>query len=169
MIDWKLYYGNNTTFSSDDGSPEEAPARDIQVVSYIDTRVGKVSLKGADWYIYRDGSWFGTDEFGLLDQLVDMNLLRRSGSPVTFEILLNGKWQLTERPNIWFDILELGIAKAGRWVSRQEFHDIYLGALNDPEMPTTSALETLNSYSQTETEKQTISNPVAPYAGGKNE
>ena len=98
-----------------------------------------------------------------------MNLLRSSGSTVTFESLLDDEWQPPARPNIWFDILELGVAKAGRWVSRQEFHDIYLGALNDPEMPTTSALETLNSYSQTETEKQTISNTVAPYAGGENE
>jgi len=32
-MDWKVYYGNGSTFSSVDGNPFHAPSCDVQVVN----------------------------------------------------------------------------------------------------------------------------------------
>lgn len=65
-MDWRIYYADETTYSSDDGMPDLAPAWGVIVIL-----VPEWSLWfGKDWYWYRDGEWFGGDWFGLLDHLL---------------------------------------------------------------------------------------------------
>jgi len=70
-MDWKIYYGDGTTFSRNDGDPGEAPARDVQVIAQSSREHGWTAWSGRDYYIWRDGQWFGVDLFGLYDYLVE--------------------------------------------------------------------------------------------------
>ena len=66
---WKIYYADGSTFSSDEGSHEEAPGDGfICVVGY--TPAGdRYILHGKNHYRWDDelGMWFGMDWHGVLD------------------------------------------------------------------------------------------------------
>lgn len=71
---FRIFYGDGATFT---GSPEDAPAHDVQAIVQPDQRkgtgnVGTVVLSGWDWYYWREdlGEWWGSDLHGLLDQLL---------------------------------------------------------------------------------------------------
>lgn len=72
MIDWRIYYDDGSTFSSEDGSPEDAPAFGAVVIVFPDEEVGRVIMHGWDWYYWvpEDGTWWGADIYGLLDRLL---------------------------------------------------------------------------------------------------
>ena len=61
-------------------------------------------LRGVDFYFYRNGEWFATDQFGMVDQVVEM-----------------------------------GIVKTGRALSRKDFEKILSKATTDPDFPRKSA------------------------------
>lgn len=70
MAAWIIYYSNGDSFSSDDGSPDEAPSLDIQVISQADESVGRKLLIHKDYYWYENNRWYGGELFGLYDYLV---------------------------------------------------------------------------------------------------
>ena len=72
---WRVYYGDGTTFSSEDGGPADAPGRNVQVIVQADERVGRCLLSQHDYYVWR-GEWIGVDLFGLFDYLVDTGWAR---------------------------------------------------------------------------------------------
>jgi len=65
---WRIYYGNNTIY---EGSVEDAPARDVQVIAQSSPEHGWLAVSGRDYYVWRDGLWFGVDKFGLYDYLIE--------------------------------------------------------------------------------------------------
>lgn len=71
---WRLYYGDGSTFSDEDGPPESAPPLDVQVISHADEtsarEVGSVLLYAKDYYWFEAGNWYGGDLFGLFDYLL---------------------------------------------------------------------------------------------------
>jgi hypothetical protein len=69
-MDWKIFYEDGSTFSSEDGSPTDAPALGIQVIVQNDPDSGRYNQSGSDYYVYRDGRWWGVDIFGLFDFLI---------------------------------------------------------------------------------------------------
>jgi len=70
-IEWRIYYGDGSVFSSDQGSAGEAPPFNIQAVVQFDQDVGRQILNGFDWYILKDDKWYGIlDIPSLLDQLL---------------------------------------------------------------------------------------------------
>lgn len=66
-MDWTIYYGDGTTY---EGPVELAPARDVQVIAQVDRALGWIAASGTDYYVWRDGRWFGVDKFGLFDYLI---------------------------------------------------------------------------------------------------
>jgi hypothetical protein len=70
MVKWLIFYGDGSTFSSNDGSPACAPARDVQVIVQVDKRVGIWLQSTGDYYIF-DGKWRSVDIFGLFDYLIE--------------------------------------------------------------------------------------------------
>jgi hypothetical protein len=76
MIDWKIWYGDGTTFTNVDGEPAEAPGRNVQVVGKADPEVGFRFLEGKDYYLLRKGEWIGVDFQGLIDQLVSQGIVK---------------------------------------------------------------------------------------------
>lgn len=56
---WKIFYSNGSTFSDEDGKPEDAPKRHVQVINVEDGRCGRRVLKFCDYYVWSDriGRW----------------------------------------------------------------------------------------------------------------
>lgn len=73
---WKIFYSDESTFSSEEGSPLEAPSFGILVIVQSDSgevdSVGREVLNRWDWYFYEPtrGEWWGCDLQGLLDRLL---------------------------------------------------------------------------------------------------
>ena len=65
--DWVVYYGDGSTYSSEDGS--SPPARDVQVIVQRHPEVGVELVTASDYYVWRNGRWWGVDLFGLFDYL----------------------------------------------------------------------------------------------------
>jgi hypothetical protein len=65
---WVIYY-SDSEFSSEDGGPESAPARDVQVIVQSDEESGWVTQTGTDYYAWIGDRWQGRDVFGLWDYL----------------------------------------------------------------------------------------------------
>lgn len=77
-MDWKLYYGDGSTFSSDQGwtGAHAAPAWGVQCIVQADEQVGRHLVTNGDYYVYRDGSWLGLDLIGLIDYLTDLGIVK---------------------------------------------------------------------------------------------
>lgn len=75
-MEWKIYYGDKTTFSNEDGLPEDTPATNVQVIVQTNAIVGRELLSGKDFYLRRGEEWIGVDLAGLLDQLMAMGVLK---------------------------------------------------------------------------------------------
>lgn len=69
-MEWQIFYGDGTTFSDEDGGPEEAPARDVQVIVQDCKQHISELVTGGDYYIW-EGRWRAVDLFGLYDYLIE--------------------------------------------------------------------------------------------------
>lgn len=68
MARWRIYYGDDTVFSSDDGTPFDAPTLNIQVIAQEDPDAtgGRILIHGHNVYFWLDdGGWHGADRWGV--------------------------------------------------------------------------------------------------------
>ena len=72
---WRIYYEDGE-FSSEEGGIAEAPARGVMVIVQDDEHVGWATQTGSDYYVWRDGRWWGVDIFGLYDFLIELGLVK---------------------------------------------------------------------------------------------
>ena len=64
MVNWRIYYGDGSTYSNEDGAPDSAPcSRVICVAFYADDQRRKICPQ-ADFYIWDGGRWFSADASG---------------------------------------------------------------------------------------------------------
>ena len=74
-MNWRVYYANGNTYSNQDGAPENAPARDVQVIVMKDGDHGWRTQTEHDYYVWDERSnwlrWWGVDQFGLYDYLIE--------------------------------------------------------------------------------------------------
>ena len=72
-MNWKIYYGDGSTFGYRDGSPWRAPGLDVQVIVMDSKDHGWMTQAGCDYYVWdcRAGEtrWWGVDKFGLWEYL----------------------------------------------------------------------------------------------------
>jgi hypothetical protein len=66
---WRIFYADGSTFSEEDGPPEDAPPVGVQIIVQPHPVTGAHVLEGADYYIRHGGEWVGCDLPGLLDHL----------------------------------------------------------------------------------------------------
>ena len=66
---WRLYYGDGSTFSNEDGVPDQAPSTNVMCVAWYDDDNRRRLAHSADYYWYDEGRWVGSDLFGLWDYL----------------------------------------------------------------------------------------------------
>ena len=75
MTDWIIYYGDKTTFSSDDGEPQDAPGTNVQIIvqRHRDKREhnGLVWKSGYYKWDYENRVWLDCDLFGVWDYLLN--------------------------------------------------------------------------------------------------
>lgn len=71
MLDWKIYYGDRSTVSNLDCSPEQVPKRNVQGILVRDDNVGRRVERQTDNYVWKENGWVGVDQFGLFDYLID--------------------------------------------------------------------------------------------------
>lgn len=69
MVNWRIYYDDESTFDSNDGNPADAPGYGIIVIVVYDHDNGRLVLNGWDWYYHDGQSWWGADLLGLVDRL----------------------------------------------------------------------------------------------------
>lgn len=65
---WRIYYGDGSEFSSDDGDVFDAPRSDVQLIAYLNPNTGKTDLiSQSDVYYYEPekiewGWWYCSRE-----------------------------------------------------------------------------------------------------------
>jgi len=72
MLHWKIFY-SDSSYTDQDGSPENAPKRDVQAIAVEDEVAGRRIERSENHYIWVPdrGCWRGVDKFGLYDYLID--------------------------------------------------------------------------------------------------
>ena len=67
-----IYYGDGSTYSNEDGPPEDAPARNVQIIVQPHRQVGVEIVSSADNYVWMDDrGWWGVDRDGMMDYLIE--------------------------------------------------------------------------------------------------
>lgn len=68
---WRIYYGDLSTYSDQDGPAELAPCVNVMCVAYYDEDNRRKLCHSADYYWFDPevGRWCGSDLFGLWDYL----------------------------------------------------------------------------------------------------
>jgi hypothetical protein len=72
-LEWQIWYEDGSTFSNDDGLPEESPPWGAVAIGQRARRHYQDALySGAPWYVYRTdhGFWMELDDTGYLDCMV---------------------------------------------------------------------------------------------------
>ena len=67
-LEWKILYGDGSTFSNLDGEPWEAPKENVQAVFRKEEITGVTTEPSdAGYWIWKDDCWFGVDLAGYWD------------------------------------------------------------------------------------------------------
>lgn len=66
---WRVYYDDGSSFSSEDGPPEQAPRSGVQLIAVSDINCGKLLWHGSDYYCWQEGEWVPRCDMGLQDYL----------------------------------------------------------------------------------------------------
>lgn len=91
-MQWKLYYGDGSTFSDQDGPATAAPPLNVQAIAQVaDIAIGRKTVSRYDFYWFEQGEWFGGDLFGLFDFLMRSGVVKfgRAINRLAFEQTLN--------------------------------------------------------------------------------
>ncbi len=74
-MDWRIYYQHQEPHEDTDGPPTGERARGVQVILQDDPELGWTTVSGSDYFVWREGKWWGTDINGLFDFLLDTGLV----------------------------------------------------------------------------------------------
>ena len=89
-MNWRIYYSDGATFSSEDGAWEEAPGWDIQVVLFRNAETGWAMRHHGDFFrLAGDGAVVGMDEVGMLDYVSNILGVVKIGRMLTQEKFAN--------------------------------------------------------------------------------
>jgi hypothetical protein len=69
---WRVYYGDGSVYTSEDGSALEAPRVNVQVIAQEDPSMGWELLSEADYYYFEPETrnWYIADLFTVWDVLI---------------------------------------------------------------------------------------------------
>lgn len=69
---WKIFYVDGSTFSNQDGAPEDALGSGVVAIAQEDELVGVQIHSGSDFYCFAEefDGWYGLDYFGLAQYLI---------------------------------------------------------------------------------------------------
>ena len=120
---WKIFYGDGSTFSDQDGDPKDAPVANVQVIMQPHIESGRYMQVERDYYIYwtKGSRWVGVDLAGVMDFLVVQGLMTW-GDEIDSCIVIQRA-------------VSSGLVKLGRMLERERFYEIYRIADSDPYLP----------------------------------
>ena len=123
MGKWKMFYGDGTTFSDQDGQPWAAPIANVQVIAQDHIESGRYMQVERDYYVYWPDRerWVGVDLAGVMDFLVELGMLKWGGEEDGAIIIQRA--------------VNTGLVKLGRTIGREQFYEIYQLADSDPYLP----------------------------------
>jgi len=69
---WRIYYDDGKTFSSDEGTPFDAPRTGVIVIVQTNKQVGWELVHAYDYFYYEEkvGGWRASDQFGMYDHMI---------------------------------------------------------------------------------------------------
>jgi hypothetical protein len=69
---WRIYYGDGSRFTSEDGSAFDAPRTNVQLIAQQDDSMGWELLSESDYYYFEPDTrgWYVADLFTVWDVLV---------------------------------------------------------------------------------------------------
>ena len=67
MADWIIFYQDGSTFSSDEGGPEDAPRWGVEVIATSDPDVGRMLYWDSEFYCWQEDQWIPHDRAGAQD------------------------------------------------------------------------------------------------------
>ena len=140
MPDWIIYYSDDDSTTSADGTWETALGWGVQIVAQPDSELGRRLHCRRDYYLLIDDKVIGLDIVGWLDYLInvlDLVTVYRPGAPTIYQVTATGKRFDLNGLTIHFEIQ--GLVKVGRMIPRQEFRRILAVATDDPRLPRKSA------------------------------
>jgi len=77
MAEWVIWYGDGSSFSSEDGEPWEAPRVGVQCIAVAHISCGNYILSEQDFYCWHeDGGWIPHDQMGMHQYLQDKDVIR---------------------------------------------------------------------------------------------
>ena len=125
MVDWKVFYADNTTFSSKDGPPEKAPKDYVEVVmQYEPFRDRRDIISGAgttyQYYCWHGDRWIIHDDSGLeqYNALFKDKAIVLRGFYIEDEKFWNLHQAAVDDPE-WQGFAETRLVRASLWVARE--------------------------------------------------
>ena len=71
---WKINYGDGSTYSSEDGLPEAAPCTRVICVAFYDDDNRRRVCHQADYYLWGDNRWYSADISGFMQYMQEPGL-----------------------------------------------------------------------------------------------
>lgn len=134
---WKIFYDDKDPFSSEDGTPEEAPPFGVQVIVMSNKDHGRFIQARADYYVWRDHEFWGVDIGGLHDFLIEKQWISYEG--LTKYVWYDRQWTVTDTFDMFHILAEMGVVKFGRTTDTDAFIKCYNEANSDPFLPPRTA------------------------------
>ncbi|MDQ3730312.1 MAG: hypothetical protein M3355_12075 [Actinomycetota bacterium] len=107
MPAWRVYYGDGSTFSSEDGEPKDAPKRGVQLVARIIDSPNGPQMAYAyrdDFYWWAEGDgWIGGDHYGFWDYMTQPGA----------KVVLFGR---SIKDSDYREIVDRAMSECGEWV-----------------------------------------------------
>lgn len=126
MMDWKLWYWDRSTFSSEDGTWFAAPARGVAGLVYPSHRAGRqIDMKDHYFWPAWSDQPYGGDIWGALDHLLEEGVLAPHESLMALS----------------FEEIQGAGVKFGRTLPSAEWEQVYRLMVEDPDFPQKSAHE----------------------------
>ena len=64
MINWRIYYGDGSTFDNEDGGPEQAPCGRVIAIAFYDDDNRRRVCHQADYYTWDGVRWYSASDSG---------------------------------------------------------------------------------------------------------
>jgi hypothetical protein len=101
---------------------------DIQVIVQPHPDIGWHTQSGGDFYVWDDGRWVSTFDFGLF-QYLELRGLMRPSRGNKYVVLVDGEWQELNSGAFYFWLKDTGLVLFGRTLTTARFNEIMTRAV----------------------------------------
>lgn len=153
MAKWRIFYGETVdrngqlvplTYSNIVGawdyvaSAYDAQSTNVQLIVVEDPYVGRGIIRGRDYYYYYQDEWYGVDQVGMWQGLVDMGRAQIVGDPPNqqYQVWFNNAWQnVPDWLTLITHLVSRGYVKVGKAIPTAQYRALFEQALYDPDLP----------------------------------